>query len=179
MLATELGPGVLALIPDSLISKTWLANGLNDGQFDIWVQMIKRFNPDCITLSEKVRPRVEAAFSAKRIPSRRIKLDITSGAELRATKDKSTLLDKLQDGRVTSDEETDSTKAICGPRSNLTKAMSEPVSNPASMSGYDDIVLFDFNQPFLPWTDPGAIDDMDSNMTGVLGLGSEDGNLGS
>lgn len=105
LLSKELGPGVLALIPDSLITQTWLHQTLRNDHFAIWIRLIKRFNPNCITLGQRMQPRVEAASAAKKIPTKRLRLDIVSRAEISAIEDMSTLFDELDEGQITSDNE--------------------------------------------------------------------------
>ena len=68
----ELGYGILGLIPNRVVSNWWVQKDLNDPEFELWIEVIKHFNPQCITAGENWNRTLYKAFKGH-LPSRQIK----------------------------------------------------------------------------------------------------------
>lgn len=104
-ISKTLGLGVLALIPESLITNRFVEQDLVLDQFHAWVALIQRVNPDCVRLGETFLTRIQTALQGEPISRKRLRIETVAKADIRHTRDMSTLLEEVNEGQVTSGDE--------------------------------------------------------------------------
>lgn len=104
-IALRLGYGVFALIPESLIHNKFIEQELRVEHLDIWLDLVERVNPDCVSLSNRFADIVNCALLGQRIQRKRLRLEIVPRADIQHTTDLSTLLQEVDEGQLTSGDE--------------------------------------------------------------------------
>jgi hypothetical protein len=92
---SRLGPGILAFIPETIVSHTWVEKGLPWDVFCIWLELVKEHNQAAVLQGEQMLARLGDALAGRTIPRNRLRLEKVRLAELKDVDDKSILLEEI------------------------------------------------------------------------------------
>jgi hypothetical protein len=90
-----LGAGILAFIPETIVSHTWVEKGLPWDVFCVWLQLVKEHNQAAVLQGEQMLARLGDALAGRQIPPNRLRLEKVRLAELKDVDDKSILLEEI------------------------------------------------------------------------------------
>jgi hypothetical protein len=92
---SRLGAGILAFIPEAVVSHTWVERGLPWDVFSVWLDLVAEHNQGAVVLGEQMLARLGDALAGRQIPVNRLRLEKIKPAELKDVDDKSTLLEEI------------------------------------------------------------------------------------
>lgn len=101
----ELGAGILGLIADSFIRRSFIEQGLHLQPFHIWIEMIKHFNPQALESSRMILDRLRMALSGEIISGPKQLLETSKCPNLKGITDVKILFDEPDPAALTSEDE--------------------------------------------------------------------------
>lgn len=106
-LRIELGTGIFALMPEFTISHRFIENDLRAEQFNVWVDLVQRFNPRAVELGRLILAGLEQALSGSRPSRKRLLLETIQQSKIKTIPDMRDLFEEVDEGLATSGDEGD------------------------------------------------------------------------
>lgn len=90
-LQRELGYGILGLIPNCVVSNNWVQRTMKLNEFALWINVIKHFNPQCLSAARNWSRTLNKAISSRKPSEKRRALEDMPTASIKHFNDTSTL----------------------------------------------------------------------------------------
>lgn len=92
-LQEALGPGVLGLITERRIPKSWVESTLKQEEFRLWIEVIKYFNPRCQQAGIRFKGTLDRALAGKQLSRRRRRIEGVQTASMQGFTETSYIFD--------------------------------------------------------------------------------------